>query len=70
VGVVALGLLGMIAMRLLPKKAIQRFEGHSNSVFSVAFSPDGKSVVSGSGVKTVRLWNVATGQQIGRGVPR
>ncbi|KAM3082705.1 hypothetical protein ACMFMF_002359 [Clarireedia jacksonii] len=43
---------------------LQTLEGHTKSVNSVAFSPDGKQVVSGSSDRTVRLWDTATGQQI------
>jgi len=34
--------------------------GHSGMVLSVAFSPDGKRVVSGSYDKTVKIWNYET----------
>ncbi|CAG7853486.1 SubName: Full=Uncharacterized protein {ECO:0000313/EMBL:CCA77067.1}; Flags: Fragment [Serendipita indica DSM 11827] len=40
-------------------------EGHADWVISVAFSPDGQRVVSGSRDKTIRLWNAETGAQIG-----
>ena len=39
--------------------------GHTSTVCSVAFSPDGKTLASGSGDDTIRLWDVATGRQIG-----
>ena len=41
--------------------ALQTLEGYTDSVSSVAFSPDSKQVVSGSGDETVRLWDTATG---------
>ena len=38
------------------------FTGHTEPVNSVAYSPDGKTLVSGSEDYTVRLWDVRTGQ--------
>jgi WD40 repeat protein len=43
---------------------ITSFKGHSDWIRSLAFSPDGQAIVSGSNDKTVRLWNVQTGQLI------
>ncbi|KAJ6491090.1 WD40-repeat-containing domain protein, partial [Mycena sanguinolenta] len=40
--------------------------GHDDSVQSVAFSPDGQRIVSGSNDKTVRIWDAATGAAIGK----
>lgn len=40
-------------------------EGHMTAVECVCFSPDGKYIVSGSLDKTIRIWNVETGQAIG-----
>jgi hypothetical protein len=41
--------------------AVQILKGHSGQVWSVAFSPDSKQVISGSDDGTVRLWDTETG---------
>ncbi|MBD2678357.1 MULTISPECIES: AAA family ATPase [Nostoc] len=43
---------------------VNTLEGHSSSVLSVAFSPDGKTLASGSNDKTIKLWDVSTGKAI------
>ncbi|VVA27074.1 Hypothetical predicted protein [Prunus dulcis] len=44
--------------------AAQTFEGHSQGVSDLAFSADSRFMVSASDDKTLRLWDVATGQVI------
>ena len=39
-------------------------EGHKAKVTSVAFSPTGDLVVSGSEDRLVKIWNSATGEEV------
>ncbi len=44
----------------------RRVFSHSSDIVSVAFSPDGKTILTGCMDKTARLWDVATGRPIGQ----
>ena len=43
------------------KRKLRELRGHKGQVSTVAFSPDGQTLVTGSWDMTVRLWDVATG---------
>ena len=45
-------------------KELRSFTGHTNTVRSVAFSPDGRFALSGSGDSTLKLWEMATGKEL------
>ena len=42
-------------------KIVRKLSGHSDSVFSVAYSHDGDFIVSGSYDSTIRIWETKTG---------
>jgi WD40 repeat protein/class 3 adenylate cyclase len=45
---------------------VQKFVGHTGSVFAVTFSPDNKYVLTGGGDSTMRIWDIETGQELRR----
>jgi WD40 repeat protein len=50
----------------LANRAIElnTLEGHTDSVWGVVYSPDGKTLASSSGDKTIKIWNINTGKPI------
>ncbi|MDD2721807.1 MAG: hypothetical protein PHH47_10930 [Gallionella sp.] len=63
---VAAGCLkGILIWNLADNSAPQVLHGHQGVISAIRFSADGKKLVSGGWDKTVRLWDVASGNQTG-----
>ena len=45
---------------------VHTLPGHSDAVSSVALSPDGRRIASGSQDKTVKIWNAETGAEVSK----
>jgi WD40 repeat protein len=41
-----------------------KLEGHTNKIFAAVFSPDGKTLATGSADRTIRLWNIDTMREV------
>jgi len=64
---VSLLLVGVVGCGLQQLRALEEnteairiavtLDGHSGTVHSVSFSPNGKRIVSGSGDKTLKIWD-------------
>src|SRR5262249_26336744 len=57
--------LGLSASRDNPVRLRATLSGHQGPVWSVAFAPDGKTLVTASDDSTLRFWDARTGREAG-----
>lgn len=55
---------GICVWDIQKSQQIQSFEGHSDSINTIIFSPDSQIVASGSWDSSIKLWNIRTGLEI------
>ena len=49
-----------------PNENVKTLTGHTSWVYSVAYSPDGRHIISGSIDNIIRIWDALTQRQIGK----
>lgn len=51
----------LTVIEIATAKVAAEFSGHTGSITAIAFSPDGRTVVSGGDDRTLRFWSMLTG---------
>ncbi len=41
-----------------------KIQGHTSNIYSVAYSPDGKYIISGSDDRSIKIWESDTGKEL------
>jgi WD40 repeat protein len=62
-GLTCLGLTVLSPLSAQPPKLRHTLKGHKQQVFCVAYSPDGRTLASGSVDETIKLWDLKTGKE-------
>ena len=56
--------VGRIQLWSVEGKLLRSFEGHQDMVVRVAFSPDGRRLLSADRISDVRLWDIETREKL------
>ena len=58
-----------VALAQQAATVVGTLDGHADPVYSIVWSPDGKTLVTGAFDNTVRLWDAATRKEIKKFAP-
>jgi WD40 repeat protein len=53
---------GLLRMLFTSGRLLRSLDGHTDWVYAVAVSPDGRTIVSGADDRTIRAWDLASGE--------